>query len=41
MLAVVDENDWVIGLRGMTLFVEVGWRVALLLLLLRYSCILC
>ena len=42
ILATADGHDWIVGLGGIALLVEVaGWRVALLLLLLRYSCILC
>lgn len=41
ILAMADGKDWIVGL-GVALLVEVaGCRVALLLLLLRYSCILC
>jgi hypothetical protein len=42
ILATADGKDWIVGVGGIALLVEVaGWRVALLLLLLRYSCILC
>ena len=41
-LAAADGKDWIIGLGGIALLVEeAGCKVALLLLLLRYSCILC
>ena len=40
--AAAEGKDWIMGLGGIALWVEEeGCKVALLLLLLRYSCILC
>lgn len=42
IFAAADGRDCMVGPEGMTLLErDAGWRVALLLLLLRYSCILC
>ena len=42
ILTAAEGIDWIVGLGGIAVLAkEAGWRVALLLLLLRYSCILC